>query len=317
MSDVKIQKLGGLLLIAGVVVALALANSPFESAYHAFAELEWLKGAAIFIFFASIGIELRHEITHGVLSKPRQAVVPVFAAIGGMAVPATIFLLINKDTPNAVGWGVPMSTDIAFALSVFVIIANRLPKSIRTLLLAIAVVDDALSILIITFFYASEFHLLSVVSLAGVLVGVFMPKGQTALPTIQKIVNLAALPLFALMSAGIVFAHIDFSTVLLSPLAIGIIVAAVIGKPLGVLGTIAAVTKSKLGKLSPDVKWADLIPVGFLFGMCFTVALLISELAFGHNESSANTAKLSIFIAATTAALIASIAMQVRKLSRV
>ncbi|WP_296647151.1 Na+/H+ antiporter NhaA [Rhodoluna sp.] len=307
------ETLGGIALISAAVVALIWANSPLASAYEAMIHLEWIKGIAIFAFFFSIGIELRHEIQHGSLRSARSAIVPIFAAIGGMTVPVLIYSAFNAGLPTSAGWGVPMSTDVAFALAVFAIAGSFLPKAIRTFVLTVAVVDDSLTILMIALFFASSFHMLSLVSLAGVVLGIFMPKGEKILPKLQPSVAFIALPIFALFSAGVNLANINFDDFSTSAITIGILVAMIVGKPLGVLGTTFLVTKTGLGKLPEQIKWADLLPTGLLFGMCFTVALLMSELSFGESIVEHSTANLSVFIGSTVAALLATLALTFRK----
>ena len=159
--------------------------------------------------------------------------------------------------------------------------------------------------------------MLSLVSLSGVIIGIFLPKGQALLPRLQPIVSFGALPVFALFSAGVNLANIDFNVFATSSITVGIIVAMLIGKPLGVLGTTFLVTKSGLGKLSSEIKWADLLPTGLLFGMCFTVALLMSELSFGEQIVEHSTANLSVFIGSTVAALLATIGLSLRKRAHV
>ena len=307
------ESLGGIALIGAAVVALIWANSPIAGAYEALISQEWIKGLAIFTFFLSIGIELRHEIQHGSLRSAKNAIVPIFAAIGGMTVPVLIYSAFNFGKGTEAGWGIPMSTDVAFALAVFAIAGSFLPKAIRTFVLTVAVVDDSLTILMIAIFYASSFHMLSLVSLSGVILGLFLPKGQKILPRLQPAVAFVALPIFALFSAGVNLSHLNFSDFATSSITIGILAAIIIGKPLGVLGTTFLVTKSGLGKLSSDIKWADLLPTGLLFGMCFTVALLMSELSFGDQLVEHSTANLSVFIGSTVAALLATTALSIRK----
>lgn len=299
-------------LILAAAVAMLWANSPFADAYEALISIEAIKGIAIFLFFLSLGIELRHEITKGSLAKPRQAIVPIFAAIGGMLVPIAIYSIINQGLPTAVGWGVPMSTDVAFALAVFALAGKFLPAPVRVFLLTVAVVDDSLTILMIALFFSSTFHLLSLVSLAGVLIGLFIPFGQKLLGWLTPTVNYVALPVFALFSAGVNISDLgdNFPG---SAITVGIIAAMVIGKPLGVLGTTWLVTKSGLGKLGPGIKWLDLLAIGSLFGMCFTVALLMSELSFGDAAVEHSTANLSVFIGSLASALLAVVALQIRK----
>ena len=309
--------LGGIALIGSAVIALIWANSPAAAIYEGMIQLEWIKGIAIFLFFMSIGIELRHEIQHGSLRNAKNAIVPIFAAMGGMMVPVLIYSAFNFHQATEAGWGIAMSTDVAFALAVFAIAGSFLPRAIRTFVLTVAVVDDSLTILMIAIFYASSFHLLSLVSLSGVIIGILLPRGQTLLPKLQPVVSFGALPVFALFSAGVNLSTLnlrDFST---SAITIGILVAMLLGKPLGVLGTTYLVTKSGLGKLSSEIKWADLIPAGFLFSMCFTVALLMSELSFGENQTEHSTANLSVFIGSTIAAIFATTAISLRRKAHV
>jgi NhaA family Na+:H+ antiporter len=303
-------------LILAAAVAMLWANSPFAEAYQALISIEAIKGVAIFLFFLSLGIELRTEITHGSLAKPRQAIVPIFAAIGGMLVPVAIYSIINQGLPTAVGWGVPMSTDVAFALAVLAIAGKFLPAPVRVFLLTVAVVDDSLTILMIALFFSSTFHLLSVVSLAGVVIGLFLPRGERMVGWLTPTVNFVALPVFALFSAGVDIRGLgqSFSS---SAITLGIIAAMVVGKPLGVLGTTWLVTKSGLGKLAAGIKWPDLLSIGSLFGMCFTVALLMSELSFGGQAANHSIANLSVFIGSLTSALLAVVALQIRKRAHV
>ena len=125
-------------------------------------------------------------------------------------------------------------------------------------------------------------------------------------------VNYVALPVFALFSAGVNIQGLgeSFAT---SAITWGVIVAMVVGKPLGVLGTTWLVTKSGLGRLAAGIKWRDLLAIGSLFGMCFTVALLMSELSFGNQQSEHATANLSVFIGSLSSALLAITALQIRK----
>jgi NhaA family Na+:H+ antiporter len=311
------EVLPGLALIAAVIVALFWANSPAATVYESMIHQEWIKGIAIFLFFASIGIELRHEIQHGALRNAKNAIVPILAAIGGMAVPVIIYSIFNFGKGTEAGWGIPMSTDVAFALAVFALVGSFMPKAIRTYVMTVAVVDDSLTILMIAIFYASSFHMLSLVSLSGVIVGLFLPKGEALLPRLQPVVAYVALPVFALFSAGVNLSGITLDSFFASSISIGVLVAMIIGKPLGVLGTTFLVTKSGLGKLPDAVKWADLAPVGLLFGMCFTVALLMSDLSFGDQPLEHSTANLAVFIGSTVAALLATIAISFRKFAHV
>ncbi len=312
MNIARRQMIGGILLFSAALVAMFWANSPIRESYAVVSHIEALKGVAIFIFFLSIGIELRHEITHGILSKPRQAVVPIFAAIGGMAVPVIIYSLINAGEVSSRGWGVPMSTDIAFALGVLAIAGRWLPKPVRTFVMTVAVVDDSLTILMIAIFFASSFHALSLASLGGVLIGLFLPRGQKLQKYLEPAVAFAFLPLFALLSAGVDLSKLNSAEGASPLIIIGIVIAMVIGKPLGVLGATWLVTKSKLGTLPQQVTWPRLRRVSLLFGMCFTVAMLMSELSFGNSEGEQSLANVSVLITSAVMAVLATAALSLR-----
>ena len=312
MNIARRQMIGGILRFSAALVAMFWANSPIRESYAVVSHIEALKGVAIFIFFLSIGIELRHEITHGILSKPRQAVVPIFAAIGGMAVPVIIYSLINAGEASSRGWGVPMSTDIAFALGVLAIAGRWLPKPVRTFVMTVAVVDDSLTILMIAIFFASSFHALSLASLGGVLIGLFLPRGQKLQKYLEPAVAFAFLPLFALLSAGVDLSKLNSAEGASPLIIIGIVIAMVIGKPLGVLGATWLVTKSKLGTLPQQVTWPRLRRVSILFGMCFTVAMLMSELSFGNSEGEQSLANVSVLITSAVMAVLATAALSLR-----
>ena len=312
-SQLRRERFGGFALIAAAALALVLANSPAAPAYMAIQHVEIFKEIAIFLFFFSVGIELRHEIRHGSLRNPQQAIVPILAAIGGMLVPVILYSLINSGLPSAKGWGVPMSTDIAFALAIFAIAGRGLPKALRTYVMTVAVADDSLTILMIAVFFTSSFNILTVISLAGVVLGLFMPGGAKLAPKLVPLVSYAALPIFAFYSAGVSLGNFNVS-VFATPLAVGVIVAQLVGKPLGVLGTTWLVTKSRLGSLAHGLTWADLRSVAWLFAMCFTVSMLMVELNFpakGATESH-STSILSVFVATSIAGLISTLLLRLR-----
>ena len=171
------QTLGGGLLLGGALLALFWANSPAHASYEWLHQFAIIPAAAIFIFFMTVGMELRHEITDGSLSNLRKAVLPISAAIGGMIVPALAFVAFNFQSGSLAGWAIPMSTDIAFALAVLAIFGKRLPPEMRVFLLTVAVVDDVLAIAVIAIFYTASFSLLSLASVFGVVLGLLLPRG--------------------------------------------------------------------------------------------------------------------------------------------
>jgi NhaA family Na+:H+ antiporter len=180
------ETVGGILLMIGAGIALILANSPWAGAYEALRDTRvgpaslhldltlgtWAADGLLAIFFFVVGLELKREFVAGDLRDPRRAALPVAAAVGGMIVPALLYVVINVGAGDGAlrGWAIPTATDIAFALAVLAVISTHLPAGLRTFLLTLAVVDDLLAIMIIAFFYTAELAvvplLLAVVPLA-------------------------------------------------------------------------------------------------------------------------------------------------------
>lgn len=158
------EKAGGLILIGCTIISLLIANSSFGESYTHFFHTKvaglsiehWINDGLMAIFFLLIGLELEREIYKGELSNIKDALLPIFAAVGGMAVPAILFLAFNYGTPTQSGAGIPMATDIAFALGILSLLGNRVPLSLKVFLTALAVIDDLGAIIIIAVFYTKE-----------------------------------------------------------------------------------------------------------------------------------------------------------------
>lgn len=174
----KEEKSGSLVLGFSILVAFALANSPWHEQYHLFFEhkfgfqfdgkpyleytiSEWINDGLMAMFFFVVGLELKREIVAGELSNIRKAMLPISAAIGGMIVPAIIYLLLNPTGEVHSGWGIPMATDIALALGVLYLLGNRIPLVLKVFLTALAIVDDLGAVLVIAFFYTSHISFLN------------------------------------------------------------------------------------------------------------------------------------------------------------
>lgn len=173
-EQLRDETVGGVLLAICAVIALVWANSPWGDAYRALLATRfgpsalhldltlsaWAADGLLAVFFVVVGLELRHELTTGSLAHPAKAVVPVAAAIGGMVLPALLYLLPNllMHGGDASGWGVPMATDIAFALAVLAVMGRGLPLALRAFLLTSAIVDDLGAILVIALFYSDAIH---------------------------------------------------------------------------------------------------------------------------------------------------------------
>jgi NhaA family Na+:H+ antiporter len=169
------ETVGGALLLAAAAVALVWANSPWGAAYETLRDTEvgpaalhldlslgtWAADGLLAVFFFVAGLELKREFVAGDLREPRRAALPIAAAVGGMAVPALLFVMFNlgRDDGALRGWAIPAATDIAFALAVLAVISTHLPAALRTFLLTLAVVDDLLAIVVIAVFYTDDFSL--------------------------------------------------------------------------------------------------------------------------------------------------------------
>ncbi|MFN2427871.1 MAG: Na+/H+ antiporter NhaA, partial [Candidatus Binatia bacterium] len=189
----RIEAASGILLLAAAAVALALANSPWAAAYADLwhtplgirvgefvfeRSLEWfVNDVLMVIFFFVVGMEMRLETHHGLISDWRRAVLPASAALGGMLVPALLYLLLAGGAETSSGWGVPMATDIAFAVGILALLGSRVPPALRVLLLAVAVIDDLGAILVIAFFYSSGVSVQALMVAGAGLVGVIVMQG--------------------------------------------------------------------------------------------------------------------------------------------
>lgn len=370
------DKVGGALMIGAAIIALVLANSPAADWYSSLSQLRigpdainlnltlstWAADLLLAVFFLIVGLELKHELLAGSLRSPSRAAVPVAAAIGGMAVPAIIYVVIVNllgDPGASSGWAIPTATDIAFALAVLAIFGSQLPAALRTFLLTLAVVDDLLAIIIIAAFYSSGlklwFLLASFVAIAlfyflakmprmrwwlmvplallawvlmhesgvhatiaGVLLGFAVPARQVHGEADTRVHVLEhrirpfsaglALPIFAFFSAGVAFSGEGSGNVFAQPVLVAISVALVAGKLIGVLGVTKLVTTFTKLRLADGLGVRDLLPIGLLTGIGFTVSLLIAELSFPDSEHTA-AAKLGVLIGTAVATILAAITL--------
>lgn len=175
----------GILLFATAVIALFLANSPFQHVYHHFWENtfsigfndfvlskslhHWINDGLMSIFFFVIGLELKREVMAGELSRPQDAVLPVLAGLGGMVIPALFYFTFNSSGETATGWGIPMATDIAFVLGILYMLGDKVPVSLKVFLTALAIADDLGAVMVIAFFYTSDISSLSLLFGGGFL----------------------------------------------------------------------------------------------------------------------------------------------------
>ena len=170
------EKAGGLVLVGCTILSLLIANSSFGPAYQEFWHHKiagegiehWINDGLMAIFFLMIGLELEREVYQGELSNLKNALLPVSGALGGMLVPAAIYAFFNAGTPTASGTGIPMATDIAFALGILSLLGNRVPTSLKIFLTALAVIDDLGAILIIALFYSKGILLTNLLISLGI-----------------------------------------------------------------------------------------------------------------------------------------------------
>jgi NhaA family Na+:H+ antiporter len=359
------EKAGGLILVFVTVVSLVLANSAFQSGYIHFwhydlvghSLVHWINDGLMAIFFLLIGLELEREIYQGELSSIKNASLPIFGALGGMLVPAGIFLLLNFGTATQSGAGIPMATDIAFAIGILSLLGNRVPLSLKIFLTALAVIDDLGAIIVIAVFYTTSISLLNLgialsilgvlgilnrlkvhnlipylfggaiawyfmlqsgvhATITGVILAFVIPFGDGGEKSpsyilqhfLHKPVAFIILPLFALANTCIDLSGNWFSS-LESSGSLGIIAGLVLGKPLGIILFSFVAVWLGHAVLPKDLKWKNIIGVGFLGGIGFTMSIFITLLAF-DSSTVIDSSKIAILVASFIAAIIGFIMLK-------
>ena len=394
------EEVGAIVLLLAAGSALGWANSPWSDSYASFwhttisfdiyifaisEDLEHIVNDGLMaVFFFVVGLEIKRELLHGELSSFRRAILPVMAALGGMVAPALIYLAFNSSGGHAVGWGIPIATDIAFALGVLALLGRRLPAQLRIFLLGLAVVDDLGAIAVIAVFYTETVHwtdlglalgvfaviaacirigirslgfylILSVVmwqfvlesgihaTVAGVLISVLTPakpylhrkdykaavdnllhdfklamdtgeeeKAESIVAEVEKLsqgtegpmerlqrvihpwTSFVILPIFALANAGIVISWDSLTEAAASPITLGILVALPVGNALGIFGMTWLTVRLGLGRLPSYVTWLQVLGVGMLGGIGFTVSIFVAGIAF-EDPVLSDQAKIGVF----------------------
>ena len=169
---IRLEASSGVLLLLMAVLALVLANTTLSTSYFEALDIPltfgfgslliqkplllWINDGLMAIFFFLVGLEIKREVLTGELSSPRQALLPIIAAVGGMVIPAGFYVLVTGGTPFVGGWGIPMATDIAFALGILALLGSRAPVSLKIFLTALAIIDDLGAVLVIAIFYTLD-----------------------------------------------------------------------------------------------------------------------------------------------------------------
>ena len=374
----KDETLGGILLLTSAAIAMVVANSYFSAGYSEILQrklsigfldlnlsvLHWVSDGLLAIFFLVAGLELKHELVHGSLAKPSQALVPLVAAVAGMVLPILIYtLLVRGNAEAAKGWAIPMATDIAFALAVLAIAGRSLPTELRAFLLTVAVIDDVGAISVIAIFYSNKTDIVMLALTLALLIlywiaqrfdvarwyiaiplglaiwwatyqsGVHATVAGVAIALLTKnkthifgekspaeiaekffrpISVVLVIPLFAFASAGVDVRDFGLSQTISSPISVAIIVALFVGKTLGIFGGTYLVTRLTRASLNPALRWSDILAIGLLSGIGFTVSLLIAELSYADSQTLIADAKVGILAASLLASLCAVIALRLR-----
>ena len=306
-----LESSGGIFLVLASVIALIIANTPAATDFNDLVEPfhGFINEGLMAIFFFMVGLEIRNEMRHGELRNPKNAALPIFAAIGGMLLPALIYTFFNLGGPGEAGWAVPMPTDIALAIGALALLGSRIDTSLKIFLLTLAIADDLFSIIILGIFYSSGLSPIKIFSTIGVVaIALLMPEIKQ-LPTKRLIEILhpwtafLIIPLFALTNIGMAINWSSLAETLSSPIAGGIVLGRVIGKIVGI--TLFAWIAVKIGfARKPDsLSFAEIAGAGALAGMGLTVSLFLAELAITDQAVIADI-KLGLVVAALVSAIL-------------
>jgi Na+:H+ antiporter, NhaA family len=363
----SVEAVSGIALLLAAAAALVWANSPWSDSYTSFWGYEiavgsgrasithslrdWINEGLMTVFFFVVGVEIKRELVEGELSDRARARLPVAAAIGGMVVPALIYITWNPSGPAFRGWGIPMATDLAFALGVLALLGPRVPRGLKVFLLTLAIVDDVGAIVVIAIFYSEGIdfawlggaaavvaaiyaarrlgarHPVVAVApalvlwvcffesgvhatIAGVALGLLIPastdRDRAALDRIEHGLHpwasFLVVPVFALANAGIALGPDALSDAASSPITWGVATGLVIGKIIGIVVVTMIGPRLRLGRLPAGVGTRQVLGIGAVAGIGFTVSLFVAELAFGGDRLE--SAKLGILAASLVAALL-------------
>ena len=372
------SKTSGILLILCVFLSLIIANTSSAEDFQNFLDTKigteifhlnyslsvWINDGLMAIFFLLVGLEIKRELVEGELSDIKKASLPIFAAIGGMLIPALIFIAFNHSTDYKNGWAIPMATDIAFSLAIISLLGKSVPNSLKIFLSALAIVDDLGAIIVIALFYTDSIDWLSLgvcggitllliilnklkvtkiifylvpglflwyfmhhsgihATIAGVILAFTIPTNvsDTEISPLEKLeeqlhipVSFFIMPIFALANTNITF-QAEVLDHFVGPLSLGIIFGLFAGKVLGINLFSFLAIRFKLGELPAFSAWKEMIGVGFLAGIGFTMSIFVSLLAFPGNIENQDISKISILFASVLSGIVGFIILKTKKKS--
>ena len=245
-----------------------------------------------FIFFILIGLEIREG-----LNKPKDAILPALAALGGMLLPALIFIAL---IPGSSAWAVAMPTDVALAIGALSILGKRVNPAVRLFLLTLAVADDFFSLLVIGIFFRDDLHLASAIyTLGAAAIGFLLPFRHRLIALLSPIATFLIIPIYIFIN---LLSKLDFSVVT-EKISIAVVLARVIGKVLGITLFTFLFTRFTKLKLPQALDLKEIVGVGFLAGMGLTVSIVIAEITL-KTESELAQVRMGLFFAAILSGLL-------------
>jgi len=305
---IQVERNAALLLVAAGLLGLLVAN--LSGASIVSDQVAELSHYSLCLFFFLVGLELKRELTGGVFTNKKSLLVPLLAAVFGAVLPAILYFLITQNNPAAQnGWAIPMATDITFALAVFSFFSRKFSKGARGFLLAFAIIDDILAIIVIALFLGAPVLTGALVT-GSALLGLLIPTKK--IPKLENMIHpfvaYIVLPLFAFTALSLPIG-ISIGSVLASVVGVGILLR-VIGKVVGI--SFGAWLGLRLSGTQSDLNLRDYVQISILGGIGFTVSLLVTDLVFTKGSVEHSQAVVASLLAALIAAAIATVSYSFR-----
>ena len=307
LKFIRIDRNAALFIVLAGIIGLYLANT-LPGFADSLEPMHFYAKVALAVFFFVIGLELKAEMTHGVFANRKSIIVPGMAALVGALVPAAFYFSVTFSDPVAsTGWAIPMATDITIALAVFALFGSRMPKGSKQFLLAFAIIDDLLAILVIALFLRSDVMTALLVT-GSAFIGLLVPakaaeKFQYAL---QPLVSLAVLPFYAFTSLAVVL-NSTVTAAVTSIVGFGVIFG-IFGKSIGI--TLGAYLGSKF--TDDALKLSDYFRLSVVGGIGFTVAFFVNDIVFKGNDEFHTQAIMALLVAGTASVLLSAISLRWR-----